>query len=264
MSAYSRPSNLRLQRAVHWARSAGRMALNLFRDVAPERKADQSYVTEADHSIESFLRERIGEVYPGDRILGEEEGTTSGEEWSWYLDPIDGTGSYATHLPIWCVSIGIWKGENPIHGVVYVPFLDELYFGSSNGIGFKNNSQLNDLEHDDWNYESLLCVSSHAHLGYEIDFPGKTRSMGSTAYHMALVADGRAVGAVLGHPHIWDMAGALPIGKSVEARLRTIESGEHPDWSSLIGGGEPRKPLIYGYTRQLRELIPRVSYEKVG
>jgi len=253
---------MRLRRATHWARSAGNMAMELFKDVDAEWKKDDSYVTRADRNIEEFLREKIKHCYPTDRIMGEEEETKQGQEdsWSWYLDPIDGTGSYATKLPIWCVSVGIWKNEEPVHGVIYIPYMNELYYGSSKGDGYRNNSVITEPKSVDWNPESMLCVSSHAHLDYEIDFPGKTRSMGSTAYHMAMVADGRAVGAVLGHPHIWDMAGVMPVGKSVNIRMRKIGSGEPPDWSRLIRGEEPKKPLIYGHMKQLRELIPGVEY----
>ena len=73
----------RLQFAVEIAREAGDVTLRYFRrtDLAVERKADQSPVTVADRSAEELLRQRIGERFPQDAIIGEEFGEQAGQSW---------------------------------------------------------------------------------------------------------------------------------------------------------------------------------------
>ena len=90
-----------------WMHECGAIALRSFRNVVGHRKADQSWVTEADVEIERVLVERITARYPDHGILGEEQ-TRQGidREFLWALDPIDGTALFVAGLPTWGISAG--------------------------------------------------------------------------------------------------------------------------------------------------------------
>ena len=49
-------------------------------------------------------------------------------EYSWAIDPLDGTMNYSRKMPFYCVSIGFMKNSHPEGGAVYIPESDELYF----------------------------------------------------------------------------------------------------------------------------------------
>ncbi|MBB1011099.1 hypothetical protein G6014_02165, partial [Dietzia kunjamensis] len=75
-------------------------------------------VTEADRAIEALLRAGISNVYPGDRIVGEENGETgpAGAARTWYLDPIDGTKAFMTGMAGWGTLVGVVEDGRAVAG----------------------------------------------------------------------------------------------------------------------------------------------------
>ena len=118
--------------AVGMAREAGRIQLSYFRgdDLAMKTKSNVSdVVTRADRESEAFIVRCILERYPTHAILGEEGGARgdAASEWRWVVDPLDGTTNYSQGLPVFCVSIALqYRGETVV-GVVYAPYLRELF-----------------------------------------------------------------------------------------------------------------------------------------
>ena len=98
-----------------------------------ERKDDLTPVTVADRAIEDELRRLIGERYPDHGVLGEEMGRAPGERYTWYLDPIDGTKSFITGMPLFGTLIGLADGERATIGVIDMPALGERWIGSAAG-----------------------------------------------------------------------------------------------------------------------------------
>lgn len=121
-----------LHHAVKMAEKVGEIQMDSFRSPRLKMSTKTSQydlVTEVDKACEAYLVKEISQKYPEHSIIGEETGKHihEGAEWEWVVDPLDGTNSYAQGLPVFCVSIGVrYKGE-PIVGVVYAPYLDELY-----------------------------------------------------------------------------------------------------------------------------------------
>lgn len=101
------------QRMLSWVeeqiRSCRPIALRYFRSssLRIERKPDRSPVTATDRAIEERLRKAIARTFPGERVVGEEFGT-SGRESStyWTIDPIDGTRAFSRGLPSWGILVG--------------------------------------------------------------------------------------------------------------------------------------------------------------
>ena len=91
--------------ALSLADDADAITLERFRahDLRVDTKPDLTPVSEADHAVETMLRERLARERPGEPVLGEEEG---GEDASgWILDPIDGTRNYTRGIPVWATLI---------------------------------------------------------------------------------------------------------------------------------------------------------------
>lgn len=122
--------------ALDCAWKAGRISLNHYQNsVAVERKADNSPVTIADRAIEQMLRERITRELPEHGIIGEEYGTIEGKsEYTWIIDPIDGTKSFMCGVPFYAHLIGITDAEGPLIGVVYYPALNDMLY-AARGMG---------------------------------------------------------------------------------------------------------------------------------
>lgn len=94
-----------------------------------EHKADHSPVTVADRAIETRLRGLIGAAFPDHGILGEEFGPVPGARYTWVLDPIDGTKSFITGLPLFGTLVCLLDGARPILGLIDIPATSERWLG---------------------------------------------------------------------------------------------------------------------------------------
>ena len=123
----------RLEFAVEIARQAGQQTLQLFRSTTldVQCKQDGSPVTAADRGAEQLLRELIGTKFPGDAILGEEFGETAGTSgFRWVLDPIDGTKSFVSGVPLYTTLVAVlWQNE-PLIGVIFAPAAGEMVYAA--------------------------------------------------------------------------------------------------------------------------------------
>ncbi len=124
----------RLELAISAGKEAGRLTLRYFQqdNFEVERKTDASPVTIADRSAEQLLRERIATAFPHDGILGEEFGTTAGSSgFTWILDPIDGTKSFISGVPLYGTMVAVEHEGRALAGLVYLPGLDEGVYASA-------------------------------------------------------------------------------------------------------------------------------------
>ena len=112
------------------ADAARPIAMSHFRQaLSVEHKADLSPVTIADRTIETRLRGLIGVTFPGHGILGEEFGHVPGARYTWVLDPIDGTKSFITGLPLFGTLVSLLDGARPILGLIDIPATSERWLG---------------------------------------------------------------------------------------------------------------------------------------
>lgn len=237
----------RLELAVSAARAAGEITLQFFQrdEVQVERKSDNSPVTQADRQAEQLLRRLIGESYPQDAIVGEEYGEVEGSSgYTWILDPIDGTKSFISGVPLYSVLIGIVSGGESLAGVILLPALQECVYAargqgawwvrqgdaprpakvstaSSLGEGLFVTSQVD-------SFEKRGAAAAYHQLERAASI---TRSWGD-GYGYLLVATGRALAMVDPIMNLWDAASLQPILKEA--------GGAFTDWSGrdTIYGGE--------------------------
>lgn len=114
------------------AQESGDFIRPLFRQpsVAVETKSDASPVTIADRGAEELLRASIAKRFPTHGIIGEEFGSERADaEFVWVLDPVDGTKSFITGVPLWGTLIALLHQGQPILGCINQPVLDQLMLG---------------------------------------------------------------------------------------------------------------------------------------
>ncbi|HEX2840860.1 histidinol-phosphatase [Hyphomicrobium sp.] len=116
---------------------ARRIAREHFRSTtAFDLKADSSPVTVADKAIERALRADIEERFPEHGIFGEETGRTEGDGRIWVLDPIDGTKSFITGMPLFGALIAFVEQDRPQLGIIEMPALKERWSASQGVTAF--------------------------------------------------------------------------------------------------------------------------------
>ena len=141
----------RLELANRIAKSAGQVTLKYFQtdQFSVDYKGDGSPLTVADREAETHIRAEIEAHFPDDAIQGEEFPTKPGTSgFGWILDPIDGTKSFISGVPLYGTMIAVEKigdsADQPreaIIGSVYFPGLDEgIYAARGQGaFSFKGN-----------------------------------------------------------------------------------------------------------------------------
>jgi myo-inositol-1(or 4)-monophosphatase len=243
-----------------WLREAGVIARQHFNHVAGRRKADSSWVTEADEAIERVLAERIAARYPQHGVIGEEQTRrATAAEFLWAIDPLDGTASFVAGLPLWSVSLGLLRHGVPYLGLVYVPLLDDCYWAGPEGPAFLNGRPIHVAAPRAWDSEDWIAVPSNSHRRFTIDFLGRTRAIGSTAASFCYVARGAAVGALVGRAGIWDVAAGLVILRAAGGIVASL-SGAPLDIAALLDGKRLPEPVVVGaeaHVAELRAVIQR-------
>jgi len=223
---------------------AGEVARRYFRNVPAERKADRTLVTAADRAVEELIVARLLGGVPEARILGEEFGVAGRDDapYTITLDPIDGTAAFVSGLPTWCVTLGVVSEGRAVGGITYLPMTGETYV-AERGTATWNGHVIPPGPRPQPEGDRFIVANSEYHRGKLLRFRGKIRSLGSTAYHMALVARGAAAAALLGRPRIWDIAAGAALLDAIGGEL-CCRSGARLDLAPLLAGERAPEGLV--------------------
>lgn len=222
-----------LDLAVAVAREAGESTLRWFQacDLAVDRKADGTPVTEADRSAERLVRDRLAEHAPGDGVLGEEEpeahGTTGRR---WIVDPIDGTKAFTRGVPLFSTLLALDDEHGPALGVIVLPALGEIvYAGRGRGCwtGPDRPARVSTTPRLDGAY---LMSSSYSHWPDEaflaVKHAGAVLRTWGDGYGYALVATGRADAMVDPIVERYDVAAMPVILTEAGGRFTSLEGAD--------------------------------------
>ncbi len=236
----------RLAVAVELATLAGESTLEHFQrgDVRVERKGDDSPVTIADKNAERLIRSQLSNRFPEDAILGEEFGEQAGStDFQWIVDPIDGTKSFISGVPLYSTLVGIVRDRQCLGGVIYLPALDEIVF-AARGAGAWHSARGTAPARCQVSNRPLsegLFVVSQVDTFQERGAGGAyqaleqaayiTRSWGD-GYGYLLVATGRAELMVDPIANPWDLAAVQPVVEEA--------GGKFTNWTgeATVFGGE--------------------------
>ncbi len=224
------PNLHRLQAALAITRDAARVSLSHFRQpLKVEEKPDRSPVTIADRETEMAIRTRLEAEFPTEAIFGEEFGQSGDGPDLWIIDPIDGTRSFLTGLPLFGMLLGHLRDGLPDLGIIRMPALDEVYAGATG-----QGATLNDAPISVSGVRALTqarlfinegdkIASEHPETFARLIRAGALRRMGADCYPHALVAAGRADAVVDFDLEPYDY---LPVAAVVQAA-----GGLMTDWS---------------------------------
>lgn len=192
---------------------AGRITLGYFQaGVAVDRKADNTPVTIADREAEQRLRALITQHWPDHGIVGEEFGRSAATSpYTWLIDPIDGTKSFVSGVPLYANLLALLDGPSALLGVMHFPALNETVY-AVRGEGCYWNGRRAHVSRVEQLSDAVLLVSGLGEFGDKAAAWQKLcqatyiqRTWGD-AYGYALVATGRA--EVMADPvmALWDCA----------------------------------------------------------
>lgn len=217
-----------LNTAVKAALSAGKMITRSFERLEAkdiERKGAYDYVTKVDKAAELEIVELLSKSYPDHAILAEETGGNMNAEYTWIIDPLDGTLNYIHGNPHFCVSIALLHKQRVTQAVIYDPIQQEL-FTASRGKGAQLNNRRLRVSQQTLTEEPLLAcpfpVIKPENADVQLPIINNLhknstalRQPGAAALELAYVAAGR-FDAFWDHElRIWDIAaGSLLVEES--------------------------------------------------
>lgn len=187
-----------------------------------EFKTDASnLVTEVDKGAEKLIKEYIHKNFPGHSILAEESGMEkSGSEYTWVIDPLDGTTNFAHGLPVYSVSIGLMKNDEIIMGAVADVSRNTIYSAELGSGAYKDGKKIR--VSDTSELEKSLLVTGFPYnfkdnaeyilavFGGFIRRARGIRRLGSAAIDFCYIAQGAFDGYWEIHLNPWDVcAGKL-------------------------------------------------------
>lgn len=214
--------------AVKAARGAGDILIRDFarRDIIKaHEKTLYDFVSEVDIAAEEEIVGTIKHYYSDHSINAEEQGKiTTSSEYTWIIDPLDGTANYLHGFPHFSISIAVLYKNEIIHGVVYDPFKEELFTASRGGGAFLNNRRLKIKTPRKTLKGALLATGFpfrdrgylNTYLKIFSNFfqnAGDIRRTGSAALDLAYVASGRLDGFWEKGLKAWDIAAGIALVK---------------------------------------------------
>lgn len=189
-------------------------------------------VTTIDKSTEKFFVDRIRNIYPAHRILGEEgygDDLTSLSGTVWIIDPIDGTMNFVHQKRNFAISIGIYHEGIGEIGFIYDVMADVLYEAKKGEGAYKNGEKLSSLSSSLKLEESIIAMNhfwlcenklvDEKVMQLLVRTVRGTRTMGSAALEMAYVAEGILDGYLALGLSPWDIAAGIVIVNEVGGQL---------------------------------------------
>lgn len=224
-----------------------------------EKQSRFNLVTRADLESEKLILSRLHDVFPEHNIISEEKGKIyRGSEYTWVIDPLDGTISFASNIPVFSVSIGLLKNNKPILGVVYNVAKRELYFAQKGRGAFLNDKRIHVRKTGDlktatvgFDFQNFpeMRVKDLKRFSLFLNELRYSYVLGGAAYSSALVSEGKLDGYI----HIcrpWDFAATAVLVQEAGGKV-TDWQGNQIDWSNqwiegLFSNGLIHNQLITG------------------
>lgn len=222
--------------------ASGPIIRNYFGDatLAVEQKDDRTPVTAADREAEGALRKLINARFPSHGIIAEEYGSERADaEWTWVLDPVDGTKSFVHGVPLFGTLIGLLHEGKPVLGAIHQPVLDWLCVGDNQETTL-NGTRVRVRDTRSLAEATLLVTSftnaaKHGGAGWgRLATSAKLARTWGDCFGYLLVAAGRA--DIMCDPvmNIWDVLPLVPIIRGAGGHITDWTGGEVGDGKSCL------------------------------
>ena len=238
-------------------------------------KNDTSLVSQVDKDCEAFLKTMLVAALPGSGFIAEESDGELIQEFTWVIDPIDGTKNFIKGFPYFCISVALMHHEEVIAAMIQAPMMGDCFYAQKGQGAWLNGKRLM-LDSAPTNQAGSLIAVSQVSL-QKSDFLQKMkaacektcpkisiRMCGAAALDLAYVASG-AIDLVLLFEGVkwWDVAAGMLLiceaGGQVSQYDGTVV---HRDFKTLIAG----KIELYGQVLPLvqAERLSLIKSEKYG
>ncbi len=220
-------------------KKAGVEVLKLFgsREIVGTKDTVVDIVTEADLLSQKIISEAIKNTYPKHGIISEEaEEYNKDAEYVWYIDPLDGTKNFASHVPLWGINVALAHNGKVINAAIYLPVTDELCYAEEGKGSYLNGSEMHCSTKMTWDgvygIGTIRPTPQLAAFSLKIAEVSKNtawiNAIASPAVSAVYMADGRRDFYISSGKNSWDFSAPWLICKEAGCVIKNF-SGQ--DWN---------------------------------
>lgn len=206
-------------------------------------------VTEADREAEQAIRALIRATYPEHGILGEEFGLENGDaRYQWVIDPIDGTRSFISGMPLWGTLVGLTDNGEAVAGVMSQPFIGELFWcdGVQSFYEGPHGSKQITTRKTKAVAEAILCTTTPAlfvgdhKVAYDrLEAQVQLARYGTDCYAYAMLAAGNVDLVVETGLQPYDIIALVPIIEQAGGVITTWDGGPAEQAGDIVAAATP-------------------------
>lgn len=227
--------NQYLDVAIKAAKEAGKIILKNFRKIKTiTDKGNDSFFTNVDLASEKKIISVIKNEFPDHNFLAEEVGTKDiGSEYTWIIDPIDGTHEYMHGFDYFGISIALAKNNKVLLGVIYFPILKKLYYAVRGKGAYSGGKRLHVSKRKlksayvlltgnlkKFQKEKLKAIELLAARCFRI------RIYGAAVYNLCNIAEGNAEAIIEWDTNPWDIAAGFLIVEEAGGKITDFKGNK--------------------------------------
>ncbi len=215
-------------------------------------KAERDVVTEVDHYLDALFSTEIQRQFPHHNLISEElPDRSKGSDWTWIIDPLDGTVNYSRGIPVWGISLGLCYQGRPVMGCIFLPASREMCTAIL-GQGTRINGQPVKVSAIS-NPPQAIVANGDFNVGPEEGIPQlnqrvkeslaqqaeryqRAKCYGAAVWEAVMVASGRFEAYAMQISHPWDICAAAIIVEEAGGKATQLNGSilEMNDLSSAL------------------------------
>lgn len=202
-----------------------------------QKEGHANFVTNIDREVEEYLQQALIDLVPGSQIIGEEkENSALTDALTWIVDPVDGTTNLIHDYRCSAVSIALCENRKPITGLIWQPYMKEMFYAEAGKGATMNGNPIHVSEHP---FDKALIAFGtapyHAELAEKsmklalafLHSCADVRRSGSAAIDLAYLACGRHDAFFELNLKPWDYAaGSLIVQEAGGVVSQPLDSGD--------------------------------------
>ena len=219
------------------AKESGKLLMKNFGKIQHTKIKDKtSLVTNVDFESDRLIKKIIQSKFPKHNIISEETSKIdNGSEYTWYIDPVDGTHNYSRCLPLFGVSVALEHKGKIILGAVNLPYLKRFYFAEKGKGAYCNNKKIKVSAQSSMDFAFIILDMNNRARMKSVKFVEKLsssladiRNFGCAVYGLAEVAQGNIDAYVIQKTNSWDVAASFLL---VEEAGGKVTNHKNNKWS---------------------------------
>ena len=256
---------------------ASNIALRYFGKTKSTVKAEDNnqVLTEADLMIGKALLKLIEEKYPSYNVIDEEAGVIDKKsDYTWVIDPIDGTSNFANGLPLFGSIVGLLYKNKSVAGGIALPYFEKKIIATKQNGAYSNGTKIS-VSKEDKLSNSLIAYGIDGHpekpeittrdcaLLAEIVLNIRNLRISNSVFDIAMVAEGKYGACLNQTSKIWDNVGSQIIIEEAGG-IYTDYFGKPIDYSNSLGRIKDNFTFCLGAVQlhsSLQDIIHRYVYE---